>query len=288
MKPKLLLAGHNITIIDDFFSVMGDEFECMTTSNRIADITNHIEYFQPDVLVYCFASETKDEMLKLSVELDKGEHKQQSIILIGYPEICDEFTRLNQERVKLVLHRPISAFTIKGRLIQYFGQLEEKVQAMEAKREALKREEEKREEVKVEEVKVEEIKSEATVPATEPEKKRILVIDDDALMLNLINTELKGQYNVSTAINGKIGIKFLERKKVDLILLDYEMPGEDGAEVFAKLRNNPQTANIPVVFLTGIKESEKIRKVLAMKPQGYLLKPIECEQLVKSIQQIIG
>ena len=288
MKPKLLLAGHNITIIDDFFSVMGDEFECMTTSNRIADITNHIEYFQPDVLVYCFASETKDEMLKLSVELDKGEHKQQSIILIGYPEICDEFTRLNQERVKLVLHRPISAFTIKGRLIQYFGQLEEKVQAMEAKREALKREEEKREEVKVEEVKVEEIKSEATVPATEPEKKRILVIDDDALMLNLINTELKGQYNVSTAINGKIGIKFLECKKVDLILLDYEMPGEDGAEVFAKLRNNPQTANIPVVFLTGIKESEKIRKVLAMKPQGYLLKPIECEQLVKSIQQIIG
>ena len=308
MKPKLLLAGHNITIIDDFFSVMGDEFECMTTSNRIADITNHIEYFQPDVLVYCFASETKDEMLKLSVELDKGEHKQQSIILIGYPEICDEFTRLNQERVKLVLHRPISAFTIKGRLIQYFGQLEEKVQAMEAKREALKREElkreelkrealkretlkreeEKREEVKVEEVKVEEIKSEATVTATEPEKKRILVIDDDALMLNLINTELKGQYNVSTAINGKIGIKFLERKKVDLILLDYEMPGEDGAEVFAKLRNNPQTANIPVVFLTGIKESEKIRKVLAMKPQGYLLKPIECEQLVKSIQQIIG
>lgn len=273
MKRRLLLAGHNITIIDDFFNVMVDEFECMTTSNRIADITNHIEYFQPDVLVYCFASETKDEMLRLSVELDKGEHRQQNIILIGYPEICDEFTRLNQERVKLVIHRPVSAFTIKGRLIQYFGQLEEKVQTSEAKRE---------------EVKVEEIKSEATVTATEPEKKRILVIDDDALMLNLINTELNGRYNVSTAISGKIGIKFLERKKVDLILLDYEMPGENGAEVFAKLRNNPQTANIPVVFLTGIKESEKIRKVLAMKPQGYLLKPIECEQLVKVIQQIIG
>lgn len=255
MKHKLLLAGHNTTIIDDFFYALDDEFECMTTSNRNGDIVNHINYFQPEAFVYCFASETKDEMLKLSIELNKATSKQQNMILIGYPEACDEFLRLNEENVKLVIHRPVSATTIKTRLHKYFNQIAEEV---------------------------------ATAQPAEPEEKRVLVIDDDTLMLSLIKSELKDHYNVATAISGKIGMKFLERKSADLILLDYEMPEEDGAQVLAKLRDNPKTANIPVIFLTGINEREKIKKVLAMKPQGYLLKPIECEQLVKSIQEIIG
>ena len=106
MKHKLLLAGHNATIIDDFFYALDDAFECLTTSNINGDIVNHINYFQPEAFVYCFASETKDEMLKLSIELDKATRKQQNMILIGYPEACDEFLRLNQENVKLVIHRP--------------------------------------------------------------------------------------------------------------------------------------------------------------------------------------
>lgn len=278
MKHKLLLAGHNTTIIDDFFNVMDEEYECLTTSNRIGDIINHINYFQPEAFVYCFASETKEDVVKLSLELDKATRKQQNMILIGYPEVCDEFLRLNEECVKLVIHRPVSVTTIRTKLYKYFN---------EVKKETPK----KAEEVKQQRVS---LPTENANPDTaspqpnEPEQKRILVIDDDTLMLNLIKTELKEHYNVATAISGKVGLKFLERKNVDLILLDYQMPEEDGAEVFAKLRANPKTSNIPVVFLTGMKERDKIKKVLAMKPQGYLLKPIQCEELVKSIQQIIG
>ena len=58
--------------------------------------------------------------------------------------------------------------------------------------------------------------------------------------------------------------------------------------VLEKIRANPQIADIPVVFLTGINDKEKIQKVLALKPNGYLLKPIEHEKLMTTIKKIIG
>ena len=117
--------------------------------------------------------------------------------------------------------------------------------------------------------------------------RHILVIDDDPLMLRVIKEELKSEYNVATAINGKIGLNFLQKKKTDLVLLDYEMPEEDGPAVLEKIRANPATKNLPVVFLTGIKDKEKIKKVLSMKPQGYLLKPINHDMLVQTISQVL-
>ena len=58
-------------------------------------------------------------------------------------------------------------------------------------------------------------------------KKHVLVIDDDILMLKSLKEQLHEKYDVATALTGKLGLKFLESKKVDLILLDYEMPNVD-------------------------------------------------------------
>ena len=74
----------------------------------------------------------------------------------------------------------------------------------------------------------------------------------------------------------------------DMVLLDYEMPNENGAEVLAKIRENANTANLPVVFLTGVTEKKKILEVLAMKPQGYLTKPIDMEKLSSTIKGVLG
>ena len=100
--------------------------------------------------------------------------------------------------------------------------------------------------------------------------------------------ELREKYNVATAVSGKIALNFLEKRKTDLILLDYVMPDEDGPAVLKKLRENNATKDIPVVFLTGINDRNKIEKVLDMNPQGYLLKPIKPEKLFRTIRQIIG
>ncbi|MCM1125718.1 MAG: response regulator [Lachnospiraceae bacterium] len=118
-------------------------------------------------------------------------------------------------------------------------------------------------------------------------RKHILIVDDDAMMLKLMKEYLHDNYDVATALNGKIALKFLERKKTDLILLDYEMPGENGPAVLEQLRASVDTKGIPVIFLTGVTEGKKIQEVLALKPQGYLLKPVQRGKLVEAIEKVI-
>ena len=93
---------------------------------------------------------------------------------------------------------------------------------------------------------------------------------------------------MATAINGKVAMKFLETKRTDMVLLDYEMPEENGAAVLRKIRENNKTRNIPVVFLTGITERGKIQEILALKIQGYLLKPIDMEKVSSTIKSVLG
>ena len=93
---------------------------------------------------------------------------------------------------------------------------------------------------------------------------------------------------MATAKSGKVAMKFLETKTTDLVLLDYEMPEEKGPEVLSKIRANIKTKDLPVIFLTGVTEKEKIQEVLSMKPQGYLLKPISMMKLSATIKSVIG
>ena len=62
------------------------------------------------------------------------------------------------------------------------------------------------------------------------------------------------------------------------------MPGMDGADVFAKLRSNPRTAAIPVMFLTGKNDSESVHKVLGEKPEGYILKSMSILKIAQVIE----
>lgn len=129
----------------------------------------------------------------------------------------------------------------------------------------------------------------APMPGNSPIfRKHVLVIDDDPQILKLIKEHLHEKYEVATAINGKIAMKFLENKRTDLILLDYEMPDENGAVVMEKLRAKSTTRFIPVIFLTGVADRDKIKNVLALKPQNYLLKPIDRAKLLDAITKVIG
>lgn len=98
---------------------------------------------------------------------------------------------------------------------------------------------------------------------------------------------MENDYDVSSAISGMAALKFLNVKEVDLILLDYEMPEMSGPDVLKKLRENPMTADIPVVFLTGINDASKIQKALVLKPDGYLLKPVEKSMLMEKIKELL-
>lgn len=116
-------------------------------------------------------------------------------------------------------------------------------------------------------------------------RKRILVVDDDGVMLRTIKTWLSEKYQVYMVNSGMNAVKFLTSNKVDLILLDYEMPVLDGPKVLEMLRSEEDTRDIPVMFLTAKSDKDSVMKVLELKPENYLLKTLPKEALLASIYQ---
>lgn len=276
MKYKVLLTGRNRATIDEFFTNMYNDFECMTTSTRYDDIIQHFQYFKPDLFVYCIQNESLEDfshMVSVKSKAVNGSRKI-PIIIIGDPEECDEFNRTAVHVSNLTLIKPLTGGMIRDRIITYINQ-ERQLDAM----------------IRAEVKKAEET-YDSIIPTSlfeeEVTRKHILVVDDDSRMLKVIKLHLHEKYDVATAISGKVALKFLETKKTDLILLDYEMPEENGVQVLEKLRLNPDTMNIPVIFLTGITDRKKIQNALVMKPQGYLLKPIDRKKLLATIDDILG
>lgn len=116
-------------------------------------------------------------------------------------------------------------------------------------------------------------------------RKSILIVDDDPQYLTMVREWLKGTYKVAMANSGLQAIKWLGKNKVDLILLDHEMPVTSGPMVLEMLRSDPDTSNIPVMFLTGKGDKQSVMAVVALKPEGYFLKGIQKEELLEKLQE---
>lgn len=116
-------------------------------------------------------------------------------------------------------------------------------------------------------------------------KKSILIVDDDPQYLTMVREWLKGSYKVSMANSGLQAIKWLGKNKVDLILLDHEMPVTSGPQVLEMLRSDSDTSSIPVMFLTGKGDKQSVMEVVALKPEGYFLKGIQKDELLEKLEE---
>lgn len=118
---------------------------------------------------------------------------------------------------------------------------------------------------------------------------RILIVDDDPAYAKIVREWIREKYKVDVVTAGMQAISFLLKlpanDKVDLILLDYEMPVVDGPQVLQMLRQEPATANIPVIFLTGNGTKEAVTRVMELKPDGYLLKTTQKDDLLKFLKE---
>ncbi len=116
-------------------------------------------------------------------------------------------------------------------------------------------------------------------------KKSILIVDDDTHYLSMVREWLKDKYKVSMANSGLQAIKWLGKNKVDLILLDYEMPVTSGPQVLEMLRSDAETKDIPVMFLTGKSDKKSVMAVVELKPEGYFLKSIQKDELHEKLDE---
>jgi DNA-binding response OmpR family regulator len=115
--------------------------------------------------------------------------------------------------------------------------------------------------------------------------EHILVVDDDPELLSVIKMFLETEgYLVYAAADGFEALKFLQTQLVDLILADIAMPGMNGYQLFERVRENPQWALIPFLFLTARAMDSDIRFGKELGVDDYLVKPMKTQDLRASVK----
>ncbi len=124
-----------------------------------------------------------------------------------------------------------------------------------------------------------------TTPRTPTRQPRILVVDDEANIRDLLTQELtEAGYQVSSASNGRAAIDEVRRNRPDLVVLDVMMPEMNGFDVAAVLKNDPQTLDIPIVILSIVQDKDR---GFRLGVDRYLTKPIDTELLFKEVGTLI-
>jgi two-component system, OmpR family, response regulator len=118
--------------------------------------------------------------------------------------------------------------------------------------------------------------------------KKILLVDDEQDIRQVAAFSLRkiGQFEVSLASSGEEGMQMALAEKPDAIIVDMMMPGMDGMTLFEKLRKNPETQNIPVIFMTAKAQPKEIEEYMARGACGVIAKPFDPMTLPQEIRDI--
>ncbi len=118
-------------------------------------------------------------------------------------------------------------------------------------------------------------------------KERILTIDDDLDILDVLDLTLSEHYTVVAAHNGKEGLEMVKTKNPDLIITDYNMPVMTGPEFVRNLRKDILFSHLPVIMLTGKSENKDMVLGIEAGADDYLIKPFDPETLLARIRMIL-
>ena len=118
-------------------------------------------------------------------------------------------------------------------------------------------------------------------------KATILLVEDDPAILKLLEYIFKKEYSVVLAINGKDALEKISEHKPDLIISDIMMPRMDGYETLTKLKNDPETMNIPFIFLTSVQSPASKRLSRELGASNYILKPFKAKEFLEVINMQI-
>lgn len=115
-------------------------------------------------------------------------------------------------------------------------------------------------------------------------KKRILVVDDTRDILLVVSRRLESWgYEVKTAESGEDALRVVEEWPPDLMLLDIMMPKMKGRDVCAKIKGDPKTVHIAVIFLTALGLADHIKAGMDLGADDYIVKPFEPAELKERI-----
>jgi signal transduction histidine kinase len=115
-------------------------------------------------------------------------------------------------------------------------------------------------------------------------RPRILIVDDEPMNVTLLERLFVREYEVVTATSGRAALDLLSKKVFDCLLLDIMMPGVSGLHVLEQLRNDPTTADLPVILVSALADRHDVVRGLKLGANDYVTKPIEMDVLSARVQ----
>lgn len=254
---KVLLIGELNEIVRSLNECLIEDFQVQLCSEELANVQAMVKIIKPELIIISqIGKETMDSAI-----FEWIHEKYSRTLVLGITtkeqwEACREFYQGEQFAV---LFRPVA----KSELLQ--------------KCHALLGEEGGEGEENPQQEK-----------AVSVERKKIMIVDDSALLLRSMKSMLEKHYGICLAKSGEQALKMIPKENPDLILLDYEMDGMDGKSTFEAMREDEGMRHIPVVFLTSVSDRQSIYSVLKSNPDGYILKPPDESRIYETIQEILG
>ena len=271
MTIKILLTGNNRRIVGNISEhLVGDKgYKVTACEPDYEALLKTISRVIPNIIIICLGDEEKDTIRVFNTLTREKEAEKLPVIVVAHKEDLNNFKAYIKLDHLYFLQRPVSILSLYSLL----GDIEKEMDFTLSEEEHREKERKK--------------------PKMQPEsrirRKKILVVDDDAEQLAIIKGHLEDFYDVTAVRSGFDALKFLEKHEVDLMLLDYVMPVMDGPKVLYNLRTTRAYAGLPVIFLTGINDREKVVKTLVeLRPRGYIVKPARKSEIVAKIIDVLG
>ena len=297
MDNKIIITGVNANNIFDqsIISKLEDIYELTISKPTDKDIKENIEEYEPTAAILCVA---EDGDISLQVFNIIKKNSNIPVLIIGTVSACAAAEEaIGKENIIYEIIPPFGVVEIQVALDEYFEQ--QKLENNEIDDfdfdDCL--DEEPKDQVQFSEgYNYYENESESDYGTkavdnymhNDNEKKKILIIDDDIKVLRLMNVYLSDKYDVTIMKDGRSARRYLRTNIPHLILLDYVMPLEDGPEVYRKIKLVDRLRKIPIFFLTGVADSKKVKKVLELKPEGYILKPVRRNELLERLDSFFS
>ena len=115
----------------------------------------------------------------------------------------------------------------------------------------------------------------------------VLLVDDTVENMDILVATLGDEVEVTVAMDGESALEAVVQEKPDMVLLDIEMPGMDGYEVFRRLREDPSMASIPIVFLSARSRPEDKARGLEMGAADFITKPFMVADVLDTVRGIL-
>ena len=117
--------------------------------------------------------------------------------------------------------------------------------------------------------------------------KKLLIVDDEPFTVEMLQTFLQiSGYETVGAYNGEDGLVLIKVERPELLILDLMLPDIEGYEVCRRIRQNPETATIPVLILSARAESSSKERAMAAGADAYLTKPVKLPELLAELEKI--